>query len=544
MDENGARPSTQSSHYEENSVSYEDDVIDFERDFYVLGRSSCSEILEKDKSDILNKFDENDICSGRCGHCEDPLRRQFGDSCLRQTIIDRENEKMREADLQTFHYLITRQIELTTRDKYQFAKQVRSAQIRKFAREYEISIDLRKSRNCLEGENIEKRGEKKKEVCRRFERRFKSAPAGRRTLANEEVLNTNKIRLYPFYEAQWQDEFGNLYVPADYDECYDDVHLPNQNERYFRLIRREDRRPCSATEISELVKHDLKVSSVQLAARNLKLKHEQTNKKHASMTDEIPKSDIELSKSCCSHGELNNEENHCKDFEFPEAYLDSPNLLETNVKNMRATLELLVRVAAGAKNLKEEQLLRLIQNGNIIISKFIIIRKLLLTLQLRYLQKQDNKAISSIKMVVDFIDRCEKVYNDSNLSVGGFGEGYFTSAVDCVKRGKVVGKMPSIEVKGFDREGNIKDKKTEHAALEQKKQNPLMTTKKLQMKKGKSLPFDVFIRISWEMTFFGRKGIRHISKCLCYDSFVDDTCCSVECSKLLVFARKKLQNRG
>ena len=505
MDETGARPSTQSSHYEENSVSDEDDVIDFGRDLYVMGRSSCSETLQKDKSDILNKFDENELFFGRCGHCEDPLQRHFGDGCLKQTIIDGEdnnflirdcNEGMGEADLQTVEYLITRQIELTTRDKYQFAKQVRSAQIRKFASEYEISIDLRKSRNFLEGENIEKRSEKKKEVCHRFERRFKSAPAGRRTLANEEVLNTNKIRVYPFYEAQWQDRFGNHYFPDDYDECYDDAEVPNQNKRYFKLIRKEDRRPCSAAEIAELVKHDLKVSSVQLAARNLKLKHEQTDKKDASATDEIPKSDLEISRSCCSHQELNKEENYSKDFEFPEAYLNSPNLLETNLKNMQATLELLARVAAGAKNLSEEQLLRLIQNGNIIISKFLIIRKLLFNLQLRYLQKQDNKPISSIKMVLDFIDRCEKIYNESDLSVDGIGEGYFTSAVDCIKRGKVVGKMPPIEVKGFDREGKFKDKKIEYAALEQKKKNGTITTKKLQTKKGKGLSFDVFIRIS------------------------------------------------
>ena len=405
---------------------------------------------------------------------------------LQARDLSKKNSKIVD-DYDLYLQFTTKRIDLVQRDFSYQKKENKSSQAKKCQNEYEISVDLFKPKSPGGVEDEEKRSLRKNEVkqnvCSRFERRFKSAPKERTHRSNDETIKSSKIRLYPFYEAKWKKEQRNdegcTYLVAKEvksNEKADGTRLIDFGKGFLNI-----------DESSKVTEH-LKVSSLQLAPKKTGDEAQRNDTNVESKEKEKRDSDIKIMQVVCSPRPKPNEEENAN--EISEGSFDLANLLMMNSSSLRETLSLLARITASSMMLTNKQILKLIENGDLNISRFLIIKKLLLTIHphqypsIAGVGRPRKEIVSLLFAVLEFIDRCEKILKQAKgissieLYENGNGE------IDCTKRGVVIGKMPAISVMGYSRKNVIVSDKKQDIYKEKKSKVEMIKGRKIRAKKG------------------------------------------------------------
>ncbi|XP_065059401.1 uncharacterized protein LOC135686927 isoform X2 [Rhopilema esculentum] len=383
---------------------------------------------------------------------------------------------------------VARRMDLVKRQDVSTKKTERRSAQTRGSFEYDITVNLFKGR-IYKGHNCEDasqaRSQEKKKVCGRFEKRFKSAPKERITACHEDVLQANKIRLYPFYETKWnKGETG--------DESAKQCSKLNDKVDLSRQLRFESKKAFTRDERKNDINENLKVSSLQLTAKQRTNEYPESGKKPENREEKSAESEIKVMKILCPQkSNLEETQGDCED--FLQCGLDLYNLLTMNSTSLRETMLLLARVTASSQLLSNQQILQLIENGDINISRFLIIKKLLLavhpfntkTISGSFLVRPRKEILSLLNAVLEFIDRCEKILKQEKRASFLEALNDFDTGIDCIERGVVVGKMPSISVTGYNQgcknSQTVVDDVASHK--EKKKRINLLRSKKLRIKR-------------------------------------------------------------
>ena len=359
-------------------------------------------------------------------------------------------------------------------------KELAISQNRKCAAEYDISIDLLKGKGYAGASNSQKtqqRNEIKQKVCLRFERRFKSAPKERIQRNSDETVKSSKIRLYPFYEAKWgKDEIIDK-------ECAFLLRKEVKSNSKMGAIEFTDfGKSLVDSENEEKANDHLKISSLQLVPKKILSDNQKTDSKVQAEENRKEEPMVNVMKVVCSpkpkltaqeEGDRNNESSP-----------DLTNLLMTNSGSLRETIKLIARITASSMLLTDKQILKLMERGNLKISKFLIIKKLLLSIHPHKYdssvkESQPRKEIVSLLFaVLGFIDRCEKILKEvkgmSSLELFEKRE----AEIDCTERGVVVGKMPAISVVSYNHKSDIDNEDYQDSSSGKKKKSRRLTKRK------------------------------------------------------------------
>lgn len=380
----------------------------------------------------------------------------------------------------------TKRIDLLKRDAINQKKEPRNSYTRKCLDGYEISVDLFKSKSStrLPDELKSQRKDDAKQVCVRFERRFKSAPKERTHRSNEETIQSSKIRLYPFYETKWRKEKegndGSKYLLPK------DIKL-NEKTETIKLMDSGNTKGFGNVEETSNVTEHLKVSSVQLAPKKASDKTQANEANDNAKRGDSQGSDIKVMQVLCSPKVNPDDGETVSDCNFSLA-----DLLMMNSNSLRETLTLLVRITASSILLTNRQILRLIESGRLNISRFLIIKKLLLALRptqyASIMGGRDNRPrkeiVALLFAVLEFIDRCERVLQQAKrISKLEIYENEDTE-VDCTKRGVIIGKMPAISVMGYNRKNGVDNIDHQETSSKKKSNVELIKGKKIRTKRG------------------------------------------------------------
>ena len=383
-----------------------------------------------------------------------------------------------------------KRMDLIERDGAWQRKEMKISPGRKCRNGYEISIDLLKPKGYCGAGNEEKdqqRNEVKQKVCLRFERRFKSAPKERTHRNNDETIKSNKVHLYPFSEAKWIKDKND-----DKDCEYFIIKDSRLSPKRDTMQNIDVRKGLVNIESPTVANEHLKISSLQLVPKNSADERQKTDSKVHPEERRKEESKRNVMKVVCSTKFRTDGHNENEDG-INDGTFDVDNMLTMSSVSLRETLKLLGRITASSMLLTDKQILQLMESGNLKISKFLTIKKLLLSIHpSKYVsvakEGRPRKEIAALlSAVLEFIDRCEKILKKAKgLSNLDFYERNDTE-IDCTKRGIVIGKMPPISVMSYNYKSDVdNDDHQPESTKKKKKKNKIepIKTKKIHAKKG------------------------------------------------------------
>lgn len=390
------------------------------------------------------------------------------------------NSKLENADDILLQFK-TKRIDLVERDWCNTRKEVKTSCTRKCLNGYEISVDLFNPRkfNGIGGEEkVARRDGAKGKVCVRFEKRFNSAPKERTHRTHDETINANKIRLYPFCETSWRKgQLNNEYF-----------FTKNLKQTAVRPVDFGNSRGFESVGDKGTVADHLMVSSVQLTPKKA-IERTQKSRPVGATDAEEDGSQMNVMQVLCSP--KTPKEGKGLDEMKESSSGELANIIMMHSKSLRETFILLARITASSMMLTSKQVLRLIENGDLNIGKFLIIKKLLLTVhpyQFASIAGEESKhgkeIVSLLFAVLEFIDRCEMIVKRGKGSSSLEACGNMHSEVDCTKRGVIVGKMPAISVMGYSRKNGLYRSDRVESSNRKKSKVELINGKKIRSKKG------------------------------------------------------------
>ena len=364
-----------------------------------------------------------------------------------------ESQKIASDNCELLLEFTAKRMDIVQRDGAWQKRDMNISPSRKYRKGYEISIDLLKPKSCNGRRNEERShqgNDVKQKACLRFEQRFKSAPKERTHRHCEGTIKSGKIWLYPFYEAMWRTgkvcdkDYNNfLTKEAKSSSRIDAIQFINAEKN---LVNAEN--PSNPNE-------NLKISTLQLTPKSFSDDKCRTDAKvHAKENSEENFSSNAANSACSPSLKSHVDKDADKGNERSDDFV---NFLMVNSSSLRDTVTLLARISASSLMLTDKQILKLIDCGNLRMKNFLIIKRILLSMnanEYASIAKDSHphkEAAPLLFPVLGFIDRCEKVLKQAKRasSLENY-EKNDASEVNCTKRGIVVGKMPAISVVSYN----------------------------------------------------------------------------------------------
>ena len=420
---------------------------------------------------------------GKCFYL-DKQNSEKNEECSNAKKVSSENQKTASDKCDLLFQFTAKRMDIAERDGAWQKREINISPSRKYRKGYEISIDLLKPKRCNGRSNEEKDqqgNDVKQKACLRFDQRLKIGAKETTHRNLERTIKSGKIRLYPFYEAMWENgKIGD----KEYDNVLTKEAKPSSKIDAMQFISFE--KSLVNTENPSNSNEHLKISTLQLTPKSFSVDKCRTDAKvHAKEKREENSSRNATNTTCSpslkSHlDEDTDQRNECSD--------DLANLLMVNSSSLRDTVTLLARITASSLMLTDKQILKLIDGGNLRIKNFLIIKRILLSMNAHEYasvarESQPHKEAAPLLFaVLGFIDRCEKVLKQANRtsSLENYEKNY-AAEVDCTKRGIVIGKMPAISVMSYNHNCDLQiDNREDLAKAKRRKKD-----KKIELLKAK-----------------------------------------------------------